>query len=77
MQLQLKFFEMITRCMRSVSSPLPVILRGIIPEKYRYFFPEISGKIPQEISGNFRTPNPTYEPGICAQFSFWNVCWRW
>jgi len=32
------------------------IFRGIIPEKYRYF----SGKILQEISWIFWTPNPSY-----------------
>jgi len=31
------------------------IFHGIIPEKYRYF----SGKILQEIYGNFWTTNPT------------------
>jgi len=38
-----------------------------LPEKFfeelfrksTVIFPEISGKIPQEISGNFRTPNPS------------------
>jgi len=34
--------------------------------KSTVIFPEISGKIPQEISGNFRTANPTrsYEAGF-------------
>jgi len=50
MQLQLKFFEMIDRCMRSVSSPLPVIFRRIIPEKYRHF----SGNFRKNSAGNFR-----------------------
>ena len=42
--------------MKFSATNFPKIFRGIIPEKYRYF-PEISGKIPQEISGNFRTHN--------------------
>ena len=33
------------------------IFRRIIPEKYRYF----SGKILQEISWNFQTPNPSWD----------------
>ena len=33
--------------------------------KSAVIFPEISGKIPQEISGNFRTHNPTCD--ICIE----------
>ena len=36
--------------------------KKIFAELYRkstFIFPEISGKIPPEISGNFRTHNPT------------------
>jgi len=42
------------RFMRFSTTNFLKIFRGIILKKYRYF----SGKIPQEISGNFRTPNP-------------------
>jgi len=47
------------RFMKFTTTNFPKIFRGIIPEKYRYF-PEISGKITQEISGNFRTHNPSH-----------------
>ena len=57
---------------------LPKTSRKFFAELFRkstFIFPEISGKIPQEISGNFRTHNPICECRLASfRDSFGNRC---
>jgi len=44
-----------------------VLFSAELFRKSTVIFPEISGKIPPEISGNFRTHNPTHKTGTQNQ----------